>query len=59
VRTNLQSQFFSERLAFLQALEELFEHTDDAGIDAYAFGLGPFLGLRAGFCADLEELRVG
>ena len=59
VRTNLQPQFFPQRLALLEALEELFEDADDDGVDADAFGFGPFLELDAGFCADVEELRVG
>ena len=59
VRTNLQPQFFPERLALLEALEELFEDADHDRIDADAFGFGPFLELEPGFCADVEELRIG
>ncbi len=57
--TNLPSQLFPERLAFLEALEELFEDADHNRIHADAFGFGPFLELIAGFGADLEELRIG
>jgi hypothetical protein len=46
VRTNLQPQFFPQRLALLEALEELFEDADDDCVDADAFGFGPFLELE-------------
>ena len=59
VRTNLQPQFFPERLALLQALEELFEDAHHNRVDADAFGLGPLFELEPGFGADVEELRVG
>jgi len=59
MRTNLQSQFFSERLAFLEALEELFEDADHNRIHANAFGFGPLFELQSSFSADVEELRVG
>ena len=56
---NLQPQFFPERLAFLEAIEELFKDADDDSVDAYAFRFSPFPEFVAGFCADMEELRVG
>ena len=59
MRTNLQPQFFAERLAFLEALEELFEDANHNRVDADTFGFGPFLELEPGFGADVEELRVG
>lgn len=59
MRTNLQSQLFTERLALFKALEELFEDADDDSVDAYAFRFSPFPEFVAGFCADMEELRVG
>ena len=59
VGTNLQPQFFAKRLAFLEALEELFKDADHNRIHADAFGLGPLLELEPGFGADVEELRVG
>ena len=59
VRTNLQTQFFAERLAFLEALEELFEDADHNRIHADAFGFGPILELEPGFGTDVEELRIG
>jgi len=43
VRTNLQSQFFPECLAFLHALEKFFEDADHNRIHADAFRFGPFL----------------
>jgi len=59
MRTNLQSQLFTEGLALFKALEELFEDADDDSVDAYAFRFSPFPEFVAGFCADMEELRVG
>jgi len=59
VSTNLQPQFFPERLAFLEALEELIENADHNGVDTNALGFGPILELEPGFGADMEELRVG
>ncbi len=59
VSTNLQPQFFPERLAFLESLEELFEDADHNRINADAFGFGPILKLEPGFGPDMEELRVG
>ena len=56
---NLQAQFFSQRLALLEALEELFEDADHNRVDADAFGFGPLFELEPGFGADVEELRVG
>jgi hypothetical protein len=41
VRSNLQPQFFPESLAFLEALEELFEGADHNGVDADAFCFSP------------------
>jgi hypothetical protein len=52
-------QFLSRCPALLEAFEKLVEHTDDDGIDADAFDLGPFLELGAGFCADVKELGLG
>jgi len=59
MRTNLQPKFFPEYLAFLEAIEELIEDADDYGVDADAFRFSPFPEFVAGFCADMEELRVG
>jgi len=59
MRTKLEPQFLSERLALLEACEELVEEADDDGIDAHAFGFRPFLELCAGFCANVNQLRVG
>jgi len=59
VCTNLQPQFFPERLAFLQVLEELFEDADHNRVDADAFGFGPLFELEPGFGANMEKLRVG
>ena len=41
MRPNLQPQFFAERLALLEALEELFEDADDNCVDADALRFGP------------------
>ena len=57
--SNLQPQLFSERFAFLEALEEFIENADNDGVDADAFRFSPFPEFVAGFCADMEELRVG
>jgi hypothetical protein len=57
--SNLPPQFFSQRLALLEALEELFEDADDDRIHADAFGFGPLFERQPGLCADVEELRVG
>jgi len=59
MRANLQPQLFSQRLALLEALEELIEDADNDGIDADAFGFCPFLEFVAGFCSDVEELGIG
>ena len=59
MRANLQAKFFSERFAFPEALEELFEDADHNRVDADAFGFGPIFELEPGFGADMEELRVG
>ena len=59
MRTNLQPQFFPERLAFLEALKELFENAHCNRIDADAFRFGPLFKLESGFCANVEELRIG
>ena len=48
VRTNLQPQFFPERLALLQSLEELIQNADNNGVDADAFRFGPFPEFVAG-----------
>ena len=52
-------QFLSQCTTLLEALEKLVQHADNDGIDADAFGFSPFLQLGAGFCADVEELRIG
>ena len=59
VGTNLQAEFFPERLALFEPLEELVEDTNDDCINADAFGFSPFPEFVAGICADMEELRVG
>ena len=59
VRTNLQPQFFPERFAFFEALEELIENADNDSVYADPFRFSPFPEFVAGFCADMEELRVG
>jgi len=59
VRANFQPLFFPERLVLLEALEELFEDTEDGGAQADAFGFGAFLELEPNLCAEVEELRVG
>ena len=59
MRANRQPQFFRECLAFLEALEELFEDADHYRIHADAFGFGPILELEPGFGAYVEKLRVG
>ncbi len=59
MRSNLQPQFFPERFAFLEVIEELFKDADDDSVDAYAFRFSPFPEFVAGFGADMEELRVG
>ncbi len=40
--TKLKPQFFLERLALLEAREELFEDTHNNRVDADPFGLCPF-----------------
>ncbi len=55
----LKLQLFPERLALLEALEELFEDANHNRVDADAFGFGPIFELEPGFGADVEELRVG
>ena len=59
MRTKLQPQFLTQRLAFLEAREELIEKADDDGVDADAFGFGPVFELGAGLSTDVKELRVG
>lgn len=59
MRAKLQLQFFAQRLALLEAREELIEDADDDGVDAHAFGFRPLLELGAGLGADVDELRVG
>ena len=59
MRPNLQPQFFPERLAALEALEELVQDADDDCVDADAFRFGPLFELEPGLSADMEELRVG
>ena len=59
MHAKLLPQFLSQCLALLESLEELIKDADDDGIDADAFGFGPFLQLGAGLCADVEELRLG
>lgn len=58
VRTKLKPQFLSQRLALPEPLEEFVEHADNDGIDAHAFGFGPFFELGTSFGADVDELRV-
>jgi len=55
---NLQPEFFPERLAALEAIEELVEEADHNCIDADAYRFGPLFELVAGLCADVEKLRV-
>ena len=55
----LKLQLFPERLALLEALEELFEDADHNRVDADASGFGPLLELEPSLCADVEELRFG
>lgn len=55
----LPLQVLSQRLAVLEAHEELVEKADDDGVDAHAFGFRPFLELYAGFGANVNQLRVG
>jgi len=45
MRTNLQPQFFSERLALFEVLEEFIENADNDGIDADAFRFSHSLSL--------------
>lgn len=59
MRSKLQPQLFAQRLALLEAREELIEKADHNGVDANAFGFGPVFELGTGFGADVEELRVG
>ena len=59
MRANLQAKFFSERFAFPEALEELFEDADHNRVDADSLRFGPIFELEPGFGADMEELRVG
>jgi len=59
VGAKLKPQFFSQRLALLEAREELVEEADDDGVDADAFGFGPVFELGARFGADVEELGIG
>ena len=56
MRSDLQSQFLPERLALLEALEELFEDAYHYSIDVDAFG--PLFELEPGLCAYLKKLRV-
>ena len=57
--TKLKPQFFPERLAALEAFEELFEDADDNRVDADPFRLCPLSQRGSGFCAEMEELRPG
>ena len=57
--TQFQPQFLTQRLALLEAREELIEKADDDSVDADAFGFGPVFELGARFGADVEELRFG
>ena len=41
--TKFKPQFFLERLALLEALEELFEDADDKRVDTDPLGFCPFL----------------
>ena len=59
MRSNLQPQFFPERFAFLEVIEELFKDADHNRVNADAFGFGPFPEFVAGFCANMKELRIG
>ena len=54
----LQPQFFSQRLALLEAREELVEEADDDCVDTDAFGFGPVFELGACLRTDVEELRI-
>ena len=58
MRSELQPQFFTQRLALFEAREELIEKADDDGVDADAFGFRPVFELGAGLRADVEELRI-
>ena len=58
VTTNLPPQFFSQCVAFLEAIEERFKGADDDCIYADAFGLGPILEREPGLFAAVEELTV-
>ena len=55
----LKPQFFAERLAALEALEELFEDAHNNRVDADAFGFCPFFQRGPGLRADMKELRLG
>jgi len=59
MQAKLLPQPLAQRFALLVAFEELVKEADDNGIDADAFGFSPFLQLGAGFCANVEELRLG
>ena len=50
VRAKLQLQFFSQRLALLEACKKFVKKTDYDSVDAHAFGFGPFL--------ELGNLRI-
>ena len=52
-------QFFAERLAALEALEEVFQNAHDNRVDADPFRLCPLSQRGSGFCAEMEELRPG
>jgi hypothetical protein len=57
--SKLELQFFPERLALLEAFEELFEDADDNRVYADAFRFGPLLERGPGLCADMKKLRIG
>lgn len=59
MRAKLQSQFFPQRLAFPEAIEELIENADDDCVDTDAFGFSPLFEIDAGFGTDVDELRIG
>jgi len=58
VGAKLKPQFFSQRLALLEAREELVEEADDDCVDTDAFGFGPVFELGTGFGSDVEELGI-
>ena len=58
MRSEFQPQFFSQRLALLEAREELVEQADNDGIDTDAFGFRPVFELGACLRTDVEELGI-